>query len=582
MEHLLDEVASDLERLTARINELENRVSKLEHPVAPASVSAKQSPEIDAIHSTSQPALSRSFLSMPAVGMAFLGIAGAYVLRAIAESSPLPQLFVVAVALVYAAMWLVWAGRKRADIFVSTAYSVTAALILAPMLWEVTLRFKVLPAEAAAVVLVGFVALGSGLTWRRNLTILMLVVNVCATTTALTLMVATRKPASFIVALLAIALITEVSVRRIRWSISRPVVAAVCDLALLILLSIYTDASGLSPEYGPLPSVFLLTLLWAFFLIYAAGTTYRTLALHQEIGYFEIVQTVAAFLLTFIGTLRISHHAAAPWLGAFCLAGALAAYAALISFQHRFQLQPRAHHVFATWAVALLLSGTLLAFPEGMRATVWGIAAIIAILLSVRIGNLTPGFHGVIYIASAVLASGLLNYGGRALTGELPSAPGWQVALTAALAIACYFVCVRIFVRSFAHEISLERTREEWKQNVQRTCFSVIMIFAILALTVVPLALMASRASTLTPALIAIVRTLVLCLTALALTQGGTRWKRPELVWTGYATIAFCTLKLLFEDLRVGSAVSIAISLFLYGMVWMLVPRMVRMSQRQT
>jgi hypothetical protein len=582
MEHLLDEVASDLERLTVRINELESRVSKLEHPAAVASVSPKQSPAIDALHSASQPTLSQSSVSMPAVGRVFLGIAGAYVLRAIAESSPLPQLVAVAVALVYAAIWLVWAARTRADIFVSTAYSVTAALILAPMLWEVTLRFQVLPAEAAAGVLVGFVALGSALAWRRNLTTLMLVVGVCATTTAITLMVATRKPASFIVALVAMVLITEVSAFRGRLSMSRPVVAAVCDLALLILLSIYTDAAGLSPEYRPLPSMFLLTLLWALLLIYAAATAYRTLALRQEIGYFEIVQTVVAFLLAFIGTLRLTHHAAAPWLGAFCLAGALAAYAALITFQHRFQLQPRAYHVFAIWAVALSLTGALLAVPAGTRAILWGIAGVIAVVLGRWTGRLTLGFHGVIYIAGAVVASGLLNYGGRALAGRLPAAPNWQVAFTAALAMASYFISTRTLGRSFLQEVSLGHTGDEWKHNVQRTCFSVIVIFAVLALMVVPLAATASPLSALSLPLVAIVRTLVLCLAALALTLGGTRWKRPELVWTGYAVIAFCTLKLLFEDLRNGSAVSIAISLFLYGMVWVLVPRMVRMSQRRT
>jgi len=78
------------------------------------------------------------------------------------------------------------------------------------------------------------------------------------------------------------------------------------------------------------------------------------------------------------------------------------------------------------------------------------------------------------------------------------------------------------------------------------------------------------------------VRTLAMSLGALLLTLSGTLWKRPELVWTGYAVIALCTLKLLFEDLRNGTAVSIAVSLFLYGMVWVLVPRMVRMSQRRT
>jgi hypothetical protein len=576
MEHLLDEVASDLERLTVRINELESRVSKLERPAAPASpFSSKPDPMIDAVHPVSQPTLSQSPVTMPAVGKVFLGIAGAYVLRAIAESSPLPQLVIVAVALVYAAMWLVWAARTRGDIFVSTAYSVTAALILAPMLWEVTLRFKVLSAEAAAGVLVGFVALGSGLAWKRNLTSPMLVVSACATTTALVLMVATRKPAGFIVALVAIALITEVCAYGDRWS--TPVVATVCDIALLVLLSIYTDAAGLSPEYRPLPSAFLLTLLWAFFLIYAAGTVYRTLALRQEISYFELVQTVAAFLLAFTGTLRLSHHAAAPWLGAFCLAGAIATYAALMPVKHR--LQPRAYHVFAAWAVVLSLTGALLAFPTGICAILWGLVGVIAVLLSRRTGRLTPAFHGVIYIAAAVVASGLLNYGGCALIGKLPPVPNWQVTLTAALAIASYFVSVQRLGRSSLHEISIGHKGDEWKHNVRRTCLSIIMIFAILALMLVLLVGIVAQVSALSPPLAAVVRTLALSLAALGLTLGGTRWKRSELVWTGYVVIAFCTLKLLFEDLRNGTAVSIAISLFLYGMVWVLVPRMLRMSQ---
>ena len=578
MEHLLNEVASDLERLTVRINELENRVSKLEHPAATLSgLSSKQGRMISR-HAVSQPALSQSSISMPAVGKIFLGIAGAYVLRAIAESSPLPQLVVVAFALAYAAMWLVWAARTRADIFVSTAYSITAALILAPMLWEITLRFKVLPAEAAAGVLLGFVALASGLTWKRNLTSLTLVVTVCASATALVLMIATRKPASFIVALVAMVLITEVSAFRGRLSMSRPVVAAVCDLALLILLSIYTAASGLSPEYSPLASLFLLTVLWTFFLIYATGTAYRTVALRQEIGYFEIVQTVVAFLLALIGTLRVSHHAAEPWLGAFCLVAAIGAYAALIAFR----LQPRAYHVFATWAVVLSLTGAVLAFPAPICLILWGTAGVTSALLSTPTRRLTPGFHGVIYIAAAVFVSGLLNYGRRALIEALPPAPSWQVILIAAFAIASYFLSAQIIARSSLHEIPLANFGDEWKQTLHRSCLSVIMTFAILALAVVLLAGTASRVSVLNPPLLAMVRTLAMSLAALLLTLSGTLWKRPELVWTGYAVIALCTLKLLFEDLRNGTAVSIAVSLFLYGMVWVLVPRMVRMSQRRT
>ena len=579
MEHLLDEVTAVLDRLTVRINELESRVSKLEHAAPSFSLSRRQRLTTDNVPAVSQPTLSESSVSMPAIGRVFLGIAGAYVLRAIAESSPLPQLVFIVVALIYAALWLVWAVRARCDMFVSTAYSLTAVLILAPLLWEVTLRFKVLPAEAAAGVLVGFVTVALALAWRRNLTTMTLVVSTCAVVTALVLMVATRRPAGFIVALVAVALITEIAASRERWS--RLVVAAICDLALLVLLSIYTDPSGLSPEYRPLPPVFLLTLLWVFFLIYAAVTAYRTVALRQELGYFEIAQTVVAFLLAFIGTLRVSHHAA-PWLGAFCLMAAIGAYAPLISLQHRFELQARAYHVFAIWAVALSLIGALLTFPLGISAILWGVAAVMGVLLSLRTGRRTLSFHAVIYIAAAVLASGLLSYGGRALIGNLPRAPSWQVTLTALLAIAAYFVSAQIFGRSSRHEILLGNTADEWKPQLQRTCVSVIMVFAVLALLVVLLAGMLSWVSALNPPVIAVLRTLVLCLTALELAFAGTRWHRCELVWTGYAVIAFCTLKLLFEDIRNGTAVSIAVSLFVYGMVWLLVPRMARVSQRHT
>jgi hypothetical protein len=67
-----------------------------------------------------------------------------------------------------------------------------------------------------------------------------------------------------------------------------------------------------------------------------------------------------------------------------------------------------------------------------------------------------------------------------------------------------------------------------------------------------------------------------MCLAALALAFAASRWKRIELGWLAYAFIALCTVKLLFEDLRTGSAVAIAASLFFYGMAWVLVPRLAR------
>ena len=66
-------------------------------------------------------------------------------------SQLLPKLAVASAGIAYAFLWLVWAARTRGGPrFTSTIYACTSALILAPMLWELTLAFDVLPAAVAA------------------------------------------------------------------------------------------------------------------------------------------------------------------------------------------------------------------------------------------------------------------------------------------------------------------------------------------------------------------------------------------------------------------------------------------------
>ena len=141
--------------LPARLEALEQRVSLLEHPSAVAALPA-------AIQNASAPASQvddgLSFAQagglLSVVGRAMLGIAGAYVLRAVAESTSLPKLALAAIAIAYAILWLVWAVRQNAEAWLaSTIYAGTSALILAPMLWELTLSFKVLAPSATAVIL---------------------------------------------------------------------------------------------------------------------------------------------------------------------------------------------------------------------------------------------------------------------------------------------------------------------------------------------------------------------------------------------------------------------------------------------
>ena len=214
-----------------------------------------------------------------------LGMAGAYLLRAVAESGSVPKLAVVALALAYAAMWLVWAARTPDDArFARTVYATTSALILAPMLWELTLRFEVLPTLATAGILAAFVFAAHLLAWKRNLVAVIWVINVAGVMTLLALLIATHDLVPFVAALLLIALAGEVTACRNRWLSLRPLLAVAADLAAWILFYIYSRPEGIPAEYKNLPSSALISFGCVPFLIYAGSAVFRTVVRREKIS----------------------------------------------------------------------------------------------------------------------------------------------------------------------------------------------------------------------------------------------------------------------------------------------------------
>ena len=221
MAQALDGSASDVEQLTERLRDLERRVAVLEHE--PEKPTLAQ-PELAATAPTAlerprPPATWRGFPApeMPTgavsvLGKAVLGIAGAYLLRAIAESGAIPKLPVFFVAALYASFWMVWAVRTyTANRFAGVTYAVTSALILSPLLWESTARFQVLSAASTSVVLAAFVVLTMALAWQHNLQMIPWVATLAAVITALALIIATHELVPLTTALLTVALFTEVT-----------------------------------------------------------------------------------------------------------------------------------------------------------------------------------------------------------------------------------------------------------------------------------------------------------------------------------------------------------------------------------
>ncbi|MFI5102764.1 MAG: hypothetical protein ACHP9V_05260 [Terriglobales bacterium] len=575
MAQAFDGIASDVEQLSERLRELERRVSalegpsKIEAPAPPASASGARAKSRLSETRRSFPASNAPAGVVSVFGKAVLAIAGAYLLRAVAESGIVPQWPVLVVAIVYAGMWLVWAARTHAtNDFASVTYAITAALILSPLLWESTVRFQVLWPAFTAAVLVAFVVLALALAWRRNLQAIPWVATVAAVATALALIVATRDLVPFTAALLAVALAAEVVVCLEHRLTVRAVPAIAADLAVWLLVYLMTSSEGVPPEYRPIGATTITMLCLALLAIYGGSIGLRSFGLRHRLTIFEIVQGVVAFGLATFGTLRASPGAAAALGGFFLLVAAVCYWGALSRFTTDEQTLNR--RVCGYYSVALLLVGSWLLFPSGFQSPFLCLAAVTAAFLYRRTGKLTLGMHVSFYLAAAAILSGLLNLAGNALAGTVPpalDAGAWVVAVSAGLGYA------------IGSRAATDHSTNQRKERMLWVVPCVLVAGVAAALAVMVSVRLGSAGGMLNASRLSVVRTVVICLIALVLGFGGSRLKRAELLWVAYVAIAFGTLKLLFEDLRYGNAASLVASLLFYGLILILIPRLTRFGR---
>src|SRR4051812_12743145 len=117
MPEAVDSIASALEQLGEQLQSLERRVSALEVHSVDAVSAATDATSIP-MERPRPPATWRGFppvegssKAVPILGKAVLGIAGAYLLRALSESGSIPKLPILFIAISYACFWMIWAAR---------------------------------------------------------------------------------------------------------------------------------------------------------------------------------------------------------------------------------------------------------------------------------------------------------------------------------------------------------------------------------------------------------------------------------------------------------------------------------------
>lgn len=564
----MEDLPDGLDRLENRLDALERRVYALEHPTEVRSSVAALQPSVQVpTESTSEPSDAAAVGTFSVLGKAMLGIAGAYLLRAVADSNVLPNVAVAAVAIAYALAWLVWASRAKADDWLTgTVYSCTSALILAPMLWELMLRFNVLSAPVAAAVVAGFAVTASVLAWKRELSPVLWVANLMAAAISLALSIASHHMIPFIFTLLLMVVITEFGAMRGRESGVRIVVSLAADAAVWMLIFIYTSQESTRASYPPLSAAALIVPGLILFLIFGGSVVNKTVLAAKRITVFETVQTMATFLLAACSLIYFGPQGSATGFGVLCLVLAGAGYATTLT---RFKGDDERRNllVFANWSAALMLAGSVMSMPVKMQTAWLGIFAVATSWTGARMLRLHLQLHGLVFLVVAAIGSGFMAWVASALAGAMPGAAGMAVYLITVCSIACY--------------VGMAMTSDAgWRQQGLDIAFALLATGAVTAMLVHGFTSLVALKVIPGAHHLAFIRTLTICLAAIALAFGGARWDRGELTKIGYATLVLLAMKLVVEDLRIGQLAYIAGSIFLFAITLIVVPRVARIGHK--
>jgi len=528
------------DQLAREIQDLKRRVSALE---------ARTGVEIDGPEPEPRPTLPALKIEAPAgavvlLGKALLGLAGAYLLRALTDAAILPRGLGLAAGLAYAGVWLYLAARSLPGRkFAAALDACTAAAIVGPLLWEATLRFHAISSWAAATVLTAFTILGLALSWTKQSTLVARIAVSAAAVVAITLLVASRDLLPFTVALLALAALVEFAACRDFRITERWLVAALADLAVILFAYILTRKDGVPEGYVAVTSQAALALEGALVFIYSASAVVVTVRRTAAVTFPEIAQVAAAILAGFFGAMMVGTANTA--VGIIALVAGICCYAASFQFQ-----RDRSHFAYSTFGFVLLTTGVCISLS--------GLALVAACsIFAVASCSRCLYLHSSAYLLIASGLSGVAMESVRELFGSSAAGYGISYGIVIAAALACYAVITRgpagIESRIAAPMVAGNLA---W------------LIAGATAHIIVRLAPLAAPAS----------RTAVLMALSIVLAWAGVQRKRAELVWLVYAFMALGAYKLLTQDFPQEHRMPLVVSLLLYGSTLMALPRLLRPS----
>jgi hypothetical protein len=559
-----DETARRLGELEVRVALLEKRLEVQPPESANEPVRGSFQPEIADLPPTGQLA--------PLFGVSFLGLAGAYTLRALTEMGTMPIGAGVGLGLLYASAWLYAASRPNQEERIATIFrGATASLILIPLLWEAHVRFQALSSAITASFLVAFAIFGLAVSWKRNLTSLAWITSISSLLAACALLVVTRDLIPFAWALLGIAVAIEASACLNHWLAERWAVAIALNLATLLIVFVVSRPGGLPAGYAPISQAGALAVLAGLLAVYLAGTVARTLWRGFAMTRFEIAQSVIAFAIAMSGALRISqgHPDAVIAVGLFSAFGAMLCYGVSAFFITRHREHDRNFFVYSTFGLLLAVAAGLLLLRGLPLLALWTALCIVLTAVGLGASRATFKWHGAIFMSAALASSGLFSLVVNRYFGipHSPQGPPETASLAGlAAAIAAYGTLLRGPAPP-SHTLA---------PRILASVFCMGAVWGIAGAALSLSSMLCSGLDSGKPDFCPPILTATVAAAAFGLAFIAQRSGRIEQAWVSWALLFMLTVKILLQDFRHGQNLGLVISLLIYGGSLVLLPRMLQ------
>jgi hypothetical protein len=513
-------------------------------------------------------------MSLPAVGQALFVLAGAFLLRAVTESGLLPAQVGVGAGLLYALvlLWLTDRAGRLGRKFRANLYLTAWVLVAFPFMWETTAGLKLVAAPIGAVFLGGLATLALLVAARHGQRAVAWLILLGAEISVCGLYWVLASPGPYLAVAIWLGGLTlwlhdRAGIRGLRW------LGAVAG-NFLVFVSAVLAAEGAEVAMGrPQPSAgAALVLALLLPSVYLGSFTWKALRRRVELGLFEILQALGSLLAGLVGAMVLLNRtgAGAGSLGAVTLVVAAAAYVLAFRLVRARQGRGLNFFYFAWLGLVLTLMGGMLVLRGPMLSLGWAVLGLLAAETGRRHKRWTLRLHCAAYLLGAAVASGW----GYAL---------WHGFLAAgALTWAKVPVAgVAIWLAALLGYALLVGGRQDPDQagwmHIPRFLVGLLALAGTGFLVVATLhGLFLGRVGGPEPALLAAARTAVLAGAVILCAALSRKARFRELSWLVHPLLVLLGLKVLLEDLRQGTPVSLFIGFVLFGTALITAPRLRR------